>query len=198
MFLEVVRKACVRDFGHRVIGEASSGLTAIGLIERLRPQVLILDLSLPERDGFEVAAAARTSSPATKILVLSSYPSEYALLRLERLAVNGFVDKNTNSLAAVGEALKAFEGGKVYFSKTYRDLRYSMRADPYSFSKILSETEYKIMQLISSGLDDQEIGRLLNITHRTAQTHRSNILKKLGLKGTPKLMAFALKKGFKV
>jgi DNA-binding NarL/FixJ family response regulator len=82
-------------------------------------------------------------------------------------------------------------GGRIYFSQAFQAARVARRSDPRSFIKVLSDWERAILSLIGQGLSDEEIGERLNLSPRTVQTHRSNILRKLNLKGTPKLIAFA-------
>ncbi len=196
MFREAVRKACTRDFGHIVVGETDLGATAIEMILRLKPDAVILDLSLPDMEGFDVAEKVLSGIPTLKILVLSSHCDDYTLFRVEKIGVNGFIDKNTNTIAALRDALTALKEGRSYFSPVFQEAKLLRRTDPNSFAKVLTEWECAILSLIGQGLTDEEIGEKLSISSRTAQTHRSNIMRKLNMKGTPKLIAFAIEHGF--
>ena len=196
IFRDVLSRACSADFGHQVVAESDSGSQTLEQIARLRPDVLLLDLRLRDLDGFIVAERALTVLPALRILVISSYINEFTVYQLDRLGVHGFVDKNTSVIEVIRQALRAIEIGKVYFSPSFLAARRAYRANPRSFAKLLSPTEQQVLGLIGRGLDDQEIGERLRITPRTAQTHRSNILRKLRIKGTPKLINFAVEHGF--
>src|SRR5258708_16795654 len=196
MFREAVRKACTRDFGHIVVGETDLGATAIEMILRLKPDAVILDLSLPDMEGFDVAEKVLSGIPTLKILVLSSHCDDYTLFRVEKIGVNGFIDKNTNTIAALRDALTALKEGRSYFSPVFQEAKLLRRTDPNSFAKVLTEWACAILSLIGQGLTDEEIGEKLSISSRTAQTHRSNIMRKLNMKGTPKLIAFAIEHGF--
>src|SRR5688572_7103417 len=99
MFREAIAKACEQEFGHCVVVEADSGRRAIHSVLATRPDVLILDLSLPDMDGFAVIERLRRSGCLTKILVLSAYSDDYTVFRLERANVHGFVDKRQNAIA---------------------------------------------------------------------------------------------------
>ena len=143
-----------------------------------------------------VESAKVIGVPTLRILVLSSHCDDYTLFRIEQSKVNGFVDKNANTLSTLREALAALEEGKCYFSAAFYAAKAARRADPRSFVKILSDRERAILYLIGEGLDDDEIGARLQISARTASTHRSNILRKLDIRGTPKLIAFAHENGF--
>jgi DNA-binding NarL/FixJ family response regulator len=196
MFRDVLRKACTSQFGHKVIGETASGKEGVDMILRLSPDMVILDLSLPDMDGFNVVDRVLTAKPATRILVVSSHCDDYTLFRVEKSGVHGFLDKNSNTLDTLKDALVAIEAGRIYFSAAYQQAKLARRTDPRSFIKVLSEWERAILCLIGQGLTDLEIGQRLKLSPRTVQTHRSNILRKLDIKGTPKLIAFAIENGF--
>lgn len=196
MFREVVRKACERDLGHTVVGECGTGAEAPELVKSLRPDVLLLDLSLPDVDGFEVAEKVLSQTPDMKILVLSSLCDDFTMFRIEQSGVHGFVDKNSNTTLVLGDALKAVEGGRSYYSAIFQKMKQARISNPVAFTKTLTEWERRILALIGLGLSDEEIGEKLGISHHTVQTHRSNILRKLKLPGTPKLIRFAIDNGF--
>lgn len=196
MFRDVIRKVCTSQYGHQVVGETGSGVEAVALILRLQPDVVILDLSLPDMDGFNVVDRVLSAACSLRFLVVSSHCDDYTLFRVEKSGVHGFIDKNSNSIEALQEALLAIGSGRVYFSATFQAAKLVRRNDPRSFTKVLSEWERAILSLIGQGLSDEEIGDRLNLSHRTVQTHRSHILRKLNIKGTPKLIAFAIEHGF--
>lgn len=196
MFRDVIRKICTTQFGHEVVGETDSGVKAVELILELSPDVVILDLSLPDMDGFNVVDRVFASMPSLRILVLSSHCDDYTLFRVEKSGVHGFIDKNSNTVETLQDALSAIAAGRIYFSAAFQSAKLARRTDPRSFTKVLSEWERAILSLIGQGLSDEEIGARLNLSHRTVQTHRSNILRKLDIKGTPKLIAFAIEHGF--
>ncbi len=196
MIRDMIRKLCASERRCTVVGATDSGIKGIELILKHRPDALILDLSLPDIDGFNVADRALRILPSLKILMLSSHCDDYTLFRVEKSGVHGFLDKNSNTIEVVREALRAISEGRSYFSQAYQEARTARRSDPRSFIKVLSEWERAILALIGQGLNDEEIGDRLKLSPRTVQTHRSNILKKLDLKGTPKLIAFAVEHGF--
>ena len=196
MMRDVIKKVCSTEFGYSVVGETDSGVQAVELILKHRPDAVILDLSLPDMDGFNVADRVLKVIPSLRILMLSSHCDDYTLFRVEKSGVHGFIDKNSNTLDILRDALKAIAEGRIYFSQAFQAARMARRSDPRSFVKVLSDWERAILSLIGQGLSDEEIGERLNLSPRTVQTHRSNILRKLDLKGTPKLIAFAVEHGF--
>src|SRR6186713_1787091 len=105
MFRDVMRKACSARFGHQVIGETDSGVKAVELILRLKPDAVVLDLSLPDMHGFNVVDRVVKTLPYVRFLVVSSHCDDYTLFRVERSRVHGFVDKNSNTFDTLREAL---------------------------------------------------------------------------------------------
>lgn len=196
IFREILRNLCARDLGQEVLGEASDGEKALELSRALAPDLVLLDLELPVRDGFSVIAALRTHKPSPRILVLSSHCDDFTVLRIEQYGVDGFVDKNTSTAAGLGEAFAAIERGGRYFSPTFQRVRAARRRDSGSFDKLLSEREQGVLALIGELRDDAEIGRILGIRERTVETHRFNIMRKLGLDSRLSLERFARDHGF--
>lgn len=196
MFREAIRKTCERDLGHEVIGECGTGAEAITLTGTLQPDAILLDLFLPDIDGLTVVDRLNRARLFPKILALSSHCDDYTLFRVEKSGVTGFVDKNANSTAVLGEALKALAAGCCYYSAVFQSVREARRRDNRSFTKVLSEWELEILALIGLALSDEEIAARLELSPRTVQTHRSTILRKLKLPNTPKLMRFAIDNGF--
>ena len=195
MFREAVCKAC-REFGHEVVGETEFGVKAIELIFATLPDIAIIDLVLPDLEGFEVIKKIRASGLATRFLVLSCHTDEYTVFRALRAGICGFVDKSTNSLTVLRNALVSLERGGSFFSRAFIETKLERLADSSCFLRMLSETEQRVLSLIARGMSDDEIGVRLNIASSTAQTHRRNISQKLDVHGTPKLMAFAIEHGF--
>lgn len=196
MFRDVIRKVCNSQFGHEVVGETASGREAVTMILALKPDAVILDLSLPDMDGFNVADRVLAELPELRILVLSSHCDDYTLFRVEKAGVHGFLDKNSNTVETLRDALVAVGSGRAYYSTAYQQAKIARRNDPQAFTKLLTEWERAILSLIGQGLHDEEIAERLNLSPRTVQTHRSNIMAALGIRGTPKLIAFAVEHGF--
>lgn len=196
MLRELLRKACARDFGHQVIAEATTGPEAIAVVLATQPDLLILDLQLPGADGLTVLRAIRAGSASCRVLVLSSHCSEYTLYRVEKARVDGFVDKNSSTLAEVRKAVAAIGAGQCYFSARYQEAKAARRRDPQAFDKLLSEREQTVLILIGRLLTDEEAAGELGISSATVAKHRFNILKKLNLPSTPALARYARDRGF--
>lgn len=196
MFREVLRKVCAADLGHEVVGDAEDGKRAVELVAETRPDLVLLDLHLPSLDGFGVVEEIRKRMPQVKILVLSSHCDEYTVYRSERLHVQGFVDKNTNSVATLKEAIGAIADGKVWFSAAFAKAKADRLRDPRSFDKLLTQRERDVLALVGMPLSDAEISAELGIAVETVEKHRFNILRKLELPSTTELVRYARDHGF--
>jgi two-component system response regulator NreC len=179
-----------------VAGDAGNGPEAIALVQRTRPDVVLLDLQLPELDGLAVLRAIRGKDLRCRVLVLSSHCNDYTLYLVERAGVDGFVDKNSDTVAALRQALVAIAEGKPYFSPAFARLKARRRRDPSSFDKILTDREQMVLKMIGSIMADREIAETLAISPQTVAKHRFNILKKLGLGSTTALTRYAREHGF--
>jgi DNA-binding NarL/FixJ family response regulator len=196
MFREVLRKLCADELRHEVVGEADDGEQAVEVVGRTAPDLVLLDLHLPSLDGFGVVEAIRKKSPLVKILVLSSHCDGYTVFRSERAHVQGFVDKNTNSVERLKAAISAVAQGKVWFSDVFLKAKAARHRDPNSFDKVLTDRERAVLTLVGTPLTDAEIARELEIAEETVEKHRFNILRKLGLHSTTELVRYAREHGF--
>lgn len=196
LFRELFRKVCEVECGCTVVGETGTGRNAKRIIAATQPDLVVLDLRLPDGDGFEVAEFIRFRWPAMKVLMMSAHCDDYTLLQVERAGAQGFVDKNTQSIKSLTLAIQALQRGETWFSPAYEEARQARATDPANFAKVLSERECAVLSLIGSSLSDEEIALRLGITPATAQTHRSHIMHKLGIPGSARLIHFALEHGF--
>ncbi len=196
MFREVLRKVCVDDLRHEVAGEAGDGAAAVQLVTATSPDLVLLDLHLPNLDGFEVAEAIRAKSRALRILVLSSHCDEYTVFRAEQARVQGFVDKNTNTVATLKAAITAVTNGQVWFSEAFLRAKAARHRDPRSFDKLLTRRERAVLSLVGEPLTDIEMAERLDISIETVAKHRFNVLRKLGLGTTAEMTRYARAHGF--
>ncbi|MEY2879365.1 MAG: hypothetical protein RLZZ15_1745 [Verrucomicrobiota bacterium] len=193
---EAVRHACTLESGWEVVCETGSGRVAVESILALRPDVVVLDVGLEEMDGFEVVEQIQPLLPDVRFLVFSGRLDDVTVLLVGQLGLHGFLDKLGIDLEQIRAALLALAAGGTYFSECFQTLRAQLLADPSSWARVLSSAELRALAQIVRGLNDREVGQALGISPRTVQTHRSNILRKLGLDGTPRLIAYAVRHGF--
>ena len=183
----------------RVVGEAGNGIEAARLVERLRPNVLVLDLMMPGLNGLEVIRQARKRSRQTQVVVLSMHRDESYVLEALRNGALGFVLKDSS----VEELIKAIREAAVnrrYLSPPLSDSAvdaYVLQAgatttDPYNS---LSSREREVLQLAAEGHTNAVIGKQLFISPRTVEIHRANMMAKLDLRSHTDLIRYALKRG---
>ena len=191
MFREVLRKVCAEELRHEIAGEAGDGRTAVGLALTTSPDLVLLDLHLPNLDGFGVVEALRKIAPEIRILVLSSHCDEYTVWRAERARVLGFVDKNTNTVATLKDAIAAVSAGRTYFSDTFKRVKAARIKDAQSFDKVLTNRELDVLALVGVPLNDDEIAHQLKLSAGTVAKHRFNALRKLELRSSSELVRYA-------
>jgi len=196
MFREVLRKVCSRDLRHEVVGEAADGRAAVTMVTATQPDLVLLDLHLPNLDGFGVVEAVQEAVPKARILVLSSHCDDYTVFRVEKSRVQGFVDKNTNTVTILKAAITAVGQGKTYFSETFQRIKAARHNDPQSFDKLLTDRERAVLTLIGEPQSDREIATRLGISAETVEKHRFNLLGKLGMSSTAELSRYAREHGF--
>jgi DNA-binding NarL/FixJ family response regulator len=196
MFREILRKVCGGELHHEVVGEAGDGRTAVGLALTTSPHLVLLDLHLPSLDGFGVVEALRRIAPEIQILLLSSHCDDYTVFRAEQARVQGFVDKNTNTVETLKEAIATVCSGRTYFSEAFKRLKAHRHRDPRSFDKLLTEREQAVLPMLGEPLDDQEIARRTGLSVASVEKHRFNIRRKLGLKTDAELARYARERGF--
>jgi DNA-binding NarL/FixJ family response regulator len=183
-----------------VVGEACTGLEAIEQCQKLRPDVVVMDLSMPDLGGLEATAEILKADPEVKILILSMYSNEAYIRKAFELGAKGYMLKNALELD-LNRAVKALAEGEAYFSPAISHVVLeSMKAgsfrdsaqDPY---ERLTLREKEVLQLIAQGKSNKEIAILLNISVNTVAVHRARVMETLGLHRTAELVLYAVKKG---
>lgn len=179
-----------------VIGEATDGLSALNLCRENCPNLVLMDIMIPEINGLKLARLLIREFPHLRILALSSGHDEYTLHQLFKSGVHGYVDKLNSSIEILTEAIETVASGKVYFSKLAMDVKTAMQNDTLSFAKVLSDREVELMALFARGFSNIEIGEKLGLSHLTVQSHRRSVMRKLNLRSAKELMRYAIDKGF--
>lgn len=194
-------KALLRDAPDlEVVGEAATGLEAIGLTQRLRPDVLILDLSMPQLDGASAARELLAADAVTGILILTMHAPDEGLLPLLELGVRGFLQKDAVERELV-DAVRAVAHGDTYLSTAAaRVLTGAARqrtepSDDRSRLEGLTPREREVLVLTARGYSAPEIGARLDISPKTVDTYKHRIQVKLGLARRAEYVAFALRLG---
>ena len=183
-----------------VVGEARTGLEAIEQYKELKPEVVVMDLSMPELGGLEATAEILKLNPDVKILILSMYSNEAYVRKAFELGAKGYILKNAIEVD-LNRAVKALSEGQAYFSPgishiVLESLRTgSFRDDSQEPYERLTLREKEVLQLIAQGKSNKEIATLLNISVNTVAVHRARVMETLGLHRTAELVLYAVKKG---
>lgn len=196
MFRDFLSVVCQRELSWTIVTAAGTGKEAKKGIQANKPDFALLDIHLPDGDGFEVAEFARKHSPKTKLVFVSSHCDDFTLFRVEQAKADGFVDKNTQTKDALVAACSAICRGENYYSPVFIEAQRIRARNHAGFSKVLSMHECTILSLIGGFSSNQEIADCLRISPDTAQKHRVNIMRKLGLHNATQMIEFAIKHGF--
>lgn len=182
-----------------VIGEAEDGLGITEIVERLQPDVLVLDMVMPGLNGVEVTRQVSRRCPRTRTLILSMYANEAYILAALRHGAAGYVLK-TVSPEMLTEAIRTVMTGRRYLCpplseraiEAYIQKSEAAELDPY---ETLTPREREVLQLAAEGHNNTQIGANLAISPRTVESHREKIMVKLGLSSYADLIRFALQRG---
>jgi DNA-binding NarL/FixJ family response regulator len=196
LFRRLLVDLCTKHFHFSVIGEAGTVADALRLVPPARPDVLLLDLQLPDGDGLDLARRLFETMPGLKVLALTSLHDEVTVHRLRALGLQGFVDKNAQHPDTLRTAIETVASGRVFYTEVVQQVQQSMRADPMAFTKVLSEREQGLLALLGRGLSNDEAAAQMGLAPGTIHSHRRNIMKKLGVSTQAELMRYALRKGF--
>ena len=183
----------------QVVGEAATGLEAIDMVERIRPDLLVVDLMMPELNGIEVARRVKKYAPKTVIVILSMHENEAYVLEALRAGVSAYVLKKSTAQELV-HAIRQGMAGLHFLSPPLSELAvqaYIMKVqgadlDPY---ETLTTRERETLHLSAQGLSNAEIGARLSISPRTVEMHHGNLMRKLNLRTPTDLIRFAFQRG---
>ena len=197
VFRHDLKEIIQSDPRFEIVGECGDGEAALAEIPRAKPQVAILDVNLPRRTGLEVARALRAARPPVACLMLTMHAEESTFNAATDAGALGYLLKD-DAMDMVLLGLKTVAAGGVYLSPSISNwlMRRQQRASALKEEKTglaaLTATEQRVLQLVAENKTNKQIGEELFISHRTVETHRSNICQKLQLQGAHKLIQFAI------
>lgn len=182
-----------------VVGEAGDGLETIELVLRLLPDVLVLDLMLPDVSGMTVLGQLTERQVQTRVVVLSMHAGDFYVAEALRQGATAYVVKDA-SAAELVEAVHHAARGERFLSSPLSEARIEAYAASQTATgrdgyDTLTAREREVLLLAAQGLTNAEIGTRLGISRRTAETHRANLLRKLALRGQQDIIKYALKRG---
>ena len=175
--------------GFSVVAQASDARSALAGWREHRPDVLLLDISLPDLDGIEVLRQIKAEVPQARVLMLTSSEAREDLRQSMAAGAAGYVTKSVEPAALFAAIRDAFEGRSV------TEKERPARTDGDESGETLSQREQEVLKLMRQGFSNAEIGRLLGISRRTARAHVSAILRKLGASGRTEAVTLGFEKG---
>jgi DNA-binding NarL/FixJ family response regulator len=186
----------VADF--QIIGEASDGLEALREIELKKPDILIIDMMMPNLNGLEVLMQTRKISPRTRTIIFSMHSAEAYVVEAIKAGAAGYILKDTGP-GEIVEAIRSVMGGNRYLSEQLSEKleANSLRVEDaeLDLQQTLTMREREIIQMVAEGRSSNQIGNKLGISPRTVEIHRSNLMKKLRLKNQTELILYAVDHG---
>ena len=184
----------------QVVAQASDGLQAVALAEQLRPQVILMDISMPVLGGLEATRQIKSHNPSTAVVFLTMHESEQYFLEALRCGAEGYVPKSASAEEVVDAVLGAVRGQVYLHPSVARFLLHSFlvnseqstAADPYQG---LTGRERQVLTLIANGLNNHEIADALVLSPHTVHRHRTNVMQKLGLHDRMDVLRYCIQRG---
>jgi two-component system, NarL family, response regulator NreC len=192
-----LRRLLETDRELEVVGEAGDGIAAMAMAERLQPDVVVMDLSLPDLDGIEATRAITNQHKSVRVLVLTMNTDDVAIRQALKAGARGYLLKESGDIL---RAIKQIARGQTYFSPQAARL---LSADYLNAGtgreiednlNLLTERETQVLRLIAEGKTNRNIAALLGVSVNTVETHRKHIMDKLDLHNTAEMVRFAVRK----
>jgi DNA-binding NarL/FixJ family response regulator len=197
IFRKGLRQVIETDPKLKVVDEAENGLTALDLIEDLRPSVVVADVNMPQMGGLELARRVRDKNLPVALVFLTMHKDETMFNAAMDLNVRGYVLKD-NAVSDITDCIKMVAAGKHYITPSLSEYLFNRSQKTAGFKQqtgglnALTKTERRVLKLIAEEKTSKEIGELLFIHPRTVDNHRTNICQKLDIHGSNALLRFAL------
>jgi DNA-binding NarL/FixJ family response regulator len=197
MFLQGIVSLLENEENITILGKAENGKAVFKIMENSIPDIILLDISMPEMDGIEVTKIIKQKYPAIKILIVSTHSNTQMIAKLIRMGADGYLLKNAEKQELL-HAIQTIQNGETYFCKEVEekkeDNNAKIKSETLQITE-LSSREKEILVLISQEFTGNEIAEKTNISLNTVNTHRRNLLSKLNVKNTAGLVKYAIEYG---
>src|SRR5688500_11962276 len=184
--------------GLRVVGEADNGRAAVRLAKQLKPDLVIMDVTMPDLNGIDATRQIRGDQPNTKVIALSMHPERQFVLEMLAASATGYLLKDS-PLDELLSAIETVMSGEVFLSPKVTGVLVNQyvggEAEPDAFCGTLSPREREVLQLLSEGKNTKEIAPLLHISSKTVEGYRRQIMEKLKLYSVAELTRYAIREG---
>ena len=189
---EALAKMLIASHRIDVVGQAATGTEAVSQVSRLHPDVLLLDVSMPEKDGIAALADLAALETGTKTIILTMHEDEAHGVRAIRGGAAGYVKKSANLDELLAAIERVHRGERVIPEEVEAALGKKRSDHP---AQVLSSREFQVMEHLASGKTNREIAEMLSISVKTVDTHRGHVLKKLRLRNNSDITRFAIQHG---
>lgn len=201
LFRESLRTLINNHDDIEVVGEAANGEEAIAMTERLKPDIVLMDIAMPDINGLIATGRLKKEHPSAKVLILSMYDADQFVFEALRAGASGYILKKAPATDLIN-GIRAVYQGEAFLCPTvtrkvidnWRE-KIEDKSDKEDFQSSLTARELEILSLIAEGKSNKEIAKFLKISVRTVQTHRLNLMKKLKVHDRTQLVRIAIKKG---
>lgn len=178
-----------------VIGTASNGLEAVEVVKSLRPDVVLMDISMPIMNGIDATHLIKEEDPEAKVLMLTMHNNREYIMKVMQSGAVGYMLKEISAEKMV-QAIKTVNQGSTYFCEKVTQNLFTQPITPMpSVKNPLSRREEAVLKLVAKGESSKEVAKALNISYRTVETHRQNIKHKLDIHSTAELAKYAVNSG---
>lgn len=187
-------KLLLESGGHSVVGGAASGLELVELYRKLNPEVVILDIDMPELDGFEVLKRLRRGYDKCKFIVFSGMNSSRFAGRCERAGANGFLSKESDLAELLNTVNLVLSGYNIFPTTKFSDVNFSLEQERHTIEK-LSNRELTVLRKLAQGIRIKDISAELLLSEKTISTYKLRISEKLNISNFLELVEFAKRNG---
>jgi len=199
LFREGMKRLIEEMPGVEVVGEAGDGLELLNLVKDLRPDMAIIDISMPNLRGIEATREIKMINPLTKVLILTMHKSKDYLYHSISAGAEGYLLKEDSDMELFS-AIDKVRNGEIYVTRILagelaEDLSQIYQGNIQPFQELLTTREREVLKMVSEGKSNNEIAVFLSISVRTVENHRANIMRKLKLKKTADLVRYAITEG---
>lgn len=193
MVLKGLRATIAERFGWEVCGEARTGREAVAKARELHPDIVVMDFAMPDLNGLEATRQIRSEHPRTEVLILTMHESENLVREILAAGARGYLLK-TDAGEILVQAIQALSEHKPYFTSQAAAVILQGYLKPEARENVkLTPREREIVQLIAEGKATKEVAEILGISIKTAETHRTNLMRKLKLHSATDLVRYAIR-----
>ncbi len=181
-----------------IVGEALNGKEALKKLKHLEVDIAIIDIEMPQMDGIETTKIIKDSHPNIKVLILTMYNDEEFIKNLIQIGASGYILKNRGKEELVDAIRKIYAGGEYFGEAVVKTLISDLKKQKKEVNKnkvLLTKRETEVLKLISDGLSTPQISEILFIAPSTVETHRRNLIDKIGVPNSKALIRYAFEKG---